>query len=95
MLFQELLSQTKPQVANLKPPGKALVNNNKSSSNVDSENESSSSPLRSPGANSATNKFVKKPIGQATTQSQQQSTLPLKPATITNAAVAGLNKNLT
>ncbi|XP_059216181.1 putative uncharacterized protein DDB_G0271606 isoform X2 [Stomoxys calcitrans] len=61
------LTQTKPQVANLKPPAKLNVSNK---SNADSENETS--PMKSPMANNALQKIVKKP---ATVSPQ----LPTKP----------------
>ncbi|XP_061393562.1 myb-like protein Q [Musca vetustissima] len=68
------LTQTKPQVANLKPPVKLNVSNK---STADSENETS--PLKSPLANNAVQKIMpKKPI----TVSPQLSTKPT-PATAT------------
>ncbi|TMW43347.1 hypothetical protein DOY81_011572 [Sarcophaga bullata] len=52
------LAQTKPQVANLKPPNKIIPSN--TNSTVDSENESS--PMKSPLANNTMQKITKKPV---------------------------------
>lgn len=57
-IFLEPLAQTKPQVANLKPPNKIIPSN--TNSNVDSENESS--PMKSPLANNTLQKITKKPV---------------------------------
>ncbi|XP_075164553.1 chromodomain-containing protein chromator [Haematobia irritans] len=88
------LTQTKPQVANLKPPAKLNLSNK---SNIDSENETS--PMKSPLANSALQKMAKKPV----TVSPQLPTKPLtsasvtstSPATAPTAGVIGAGKNLT
>ncbi|KAM7359044.1 chromodomain-containing protein chromator [Cochliomyia hominivorax] len=73
------LAQTKPQVANLKPPNKILPSSNNST--ADSENESS--PMKSPLASSVAQKINKKPM--STPQ------LPTNKSLTTNATGASGN----
>ncbi|XP_073836348.1 chromodomain-containing protein chromator isoform X2 [Musca autumnalis] len=87
------LAQTKPQVANLKPPVKLNVSNK---STADSENETS--PLKSPLANNSVQKIMpKKPItvSPQLTNKSAPASAPTPPTTATTAATPVAAKPLT